>query len=96
MGSLAVGYFTNSLQLNTVFITIITTLDLVLLPHMTSFFAKENVTRIVRMMEKTIHLQLYFSIPIMFGMLTVYDKLVPWFFEKNLYTSIMLFLIFQL
>ncbi|WP_213181058.1 oligosaccharide flippase family protein [Enterococcus lactis] len=88
MGSMAVGYFTNSLQLNTVFITIITTLDLVLLPHMTGFFAKENVTRIVRMMEKTIHLQLYFSIPIMFGMLTVYDKLVPWFFgEKFIYIN---------
>lgn len=41
LGSVAVGYFTNSLQLNTVFITIITTLDIVLLPHMTSFFAKK-------------------------------------------------------
>ncbi|MCO5450537.1 polysaccharide biosynthesis C-terminal domain-containing protein, partial [Enterococcus faecium] len=61
---------------------------LVLLPRMTDFFAKENVSRIVRMMEKTIHLQLYFSIPIMFGMLTVYDKLVPWFFgEKFIYIN---------
>ena len=39
-------------------------------------------------MEKTIHLQLFFSIPIMFGILTVYDKLVPWFFgEKFLYVN---------
>lgn len=83
LGSVAVGYFTNSLQLNTVFITIITTLDIVLLPHMTSFFAKKNMEKIVRTMEKTIHLQLFFSIPIMFGMLTVYDKLVPWFFGEK-------------
>ncbi|MGX7173691.1 oligosaccharide flippase family protein [Enterococcus ratti] len=83
LGSVAVGYFTNALQLNTVFITIITTLDLVLLPHMTSFFAKENITKIVSTMEKTIHLQLFFSIPIMFGMLAVYDKLVPWFFGEK-------------
>lgn len=88
LGSATVGFFTNSLQLNTVFIAVITTLDLVLLPHMTSFFAKENIERIVRTMEKTIHLQLFFSVPIMFGLLTVYDKLVPWFFgEKFLYVN---------
>ena len=88
LGSTAVGFFTNSLQLNTVFVTIITTLDLVLLPHMTRFFAKENIEKIISMMEKTIHLQLFFSIPIMFGILTVYDKLVPWFFgEKFLYVN---------
>ncbi|EGO7700150.1 oligosaccharide flippase family protein, partial [Enterococcus faecalis] len=88
LGSVAVGYFINSLQLNTVFITVITTLDLVLLPHMTGIFAKRNTDKIVRTMEKTIHLQLFFSIPIMFGMLTIYDKLVPWFFgEKFLYIN---------
>lgn len=88
LGSTAVGYFTNSLQLNNVFISIITTLDLVLLPHMTGLFAKKNTDRIVSTMEKTIHLQLFFSIPIMFGILTVYDKLVPWFFgSKFLYIN---------
>lgn len=88
LGSVAVGYFSNSLQINSVFITIITTLDLVLLPHMTSYFAGGNTKKIVETMRKTIHLQLFFSIAIMFGMLTVYDKLVPWFFgEKFLYIN---------
>lgn len=83
VGNVAVGYFTNSLQLNNVFITIITTIDMVLLPYMTGLFAKNNTQKIVRTMETTIHLQLFFSIPIMFGMLTVYDKLVPWFFGNK-------------
>lgn len=70
------------------FITIITTLDIVLLPHMSGLFAKKNVERIVELMDKTIDLQLFFSLPIMFGMLTVYDKLVPWFFgEKFLFIN---------
>ncbi|EOH87157.1 oligosaccharide flippase family protein [Enterococcus villorum] len=30
-------------------------------------------------LEKTTDGQLFFSIPIMFGMLTIYDKFVPWF-----------------
>ncbi|GCF93304.1 hypothetical protein NRIC_11950 [Enterococcus florum] len=83
LGAVAVGYYANSLQLNTVFITIITTLDLVLLPHMTSLFASKESSKIVRMMEKTINLQLFISIPTMFGMLIVYDKLVPWFFGSK-------------
>lgn len=88
IGASAVGFYTNSLTLNTVFITIITTLDIVLLPHMSGLFAKKNVERIVELMDKTIDLQLFFSLPIMFGMLTVYDKLVPWFFgEKFLFIN---------
>ncbi|MDT2822156.1 oligosaccharide flippase family protein [Enterococcus devriesei] len=80
LGSAAVGYFSNSLQLNNVFITIITTIDIVLLPHMSGLFAKNNISKIVDLMENTLHFQLFFSIPIMFGILTVYDKLIPWFF----------------
>lgn len=83
VGSTAVGYYTNSMQLNDVFVTIITTLDVVLLPHMSSLFAKDKTNRIVEVMDATIHIQLFFSIPLMFGMLTVYDKLVPWFFGNK-------------
>lgn len=88
LGSTFVGYYTNSLQLNTVFITVITTLDVVLLPHMSGLFAQNNENKIIDVMKKTVHLQLYFSIPIMFGILTVYDKLIPWFFgDKFLFIN---------
>ena len=83
IGSTAVGYYTNSLTINTVFITIITTVDMVLLPHMSGLYAKGNVKNMVNIIDKTLHLQLYFSVPAMFGMLIVYDKLVPWFFGKE-------------
>lgn len=83
LGSAAVGYFSNSLQLNNVFITVITTIDIVLLPHMSGLFAKNNISKIVDLMKNTLHLQLFFSIPIMFGILTVYDKLIPWFFGEK-------------
>ena len=80
LGTAAVGYFSNSLQLNNVIVTIITTLDIVLLPYMTGLFANNNTKKIIRTMDITLHLQLFFSIPLMFGLLTVFDKLVPWFF----------------
>lgn len=83
LGEKSVGFYTNALTLNTVFITIITTLDTVMLPHMSGLFAKNNIKRIIDTMKKTIHIQLFFSIAIMFGMLTVFDKLVPWFFGNK-------------
>lgn len=83
IGVASVGFYTSSLTLNNVFITIITTIDIVLLPHMSGLFAKNNVQKIISLMEKTIHLQLFFSIPLMFGVLTVYDKLIPWFFSEK-------------
>lgn len=88
LGAASVGFYTTSLTLNNVFITIITTLDIVLLPHMSGLFAKSEERKIVVLMEKTVHLQLFFSIPIMFGVLTVYDKLIPWFFgDKFLFIN---------
>lgn len=83
LGSAAVGFFSNSLQLNSVIITIITTLDIVLLPYMTGLFANNDTNKIIKTMDTTLHLQLFFSIPLMFGMLTIYDKMVPWFFGSE-------------
>ncbi len=88
LGTAAVGYFSNSLQINNVIVTVITTLDIVLLPHMTGLFASNNSKKIIKTMDLTIHLQLFFSIPLMFGLLTIFDKLVPWFFgSKFLYLN---------
>jgi len=50
---------------------------------MSDLFAKSEKKKIVRTMEKSIHLQLFISIPVMFGILTVYDKLIPWFFGSK-------------
>lgn len=83
LGSAAVGYFSNSLQLNNVIVTVITTLDIVLLPYMTGLFASDHKEKIIQTMDVTLHVQLFFSIPLMFGMLTIYDKLVPWFFGNE-------------
>lgn len=88
VGEAAVGYYTNSMQISQVFITLITTLDLVLLPYMTGMFAKNRVDKMLAMMDKTLHGQLFISIPLMFGLLTTFDKLVPWFFgEKFLFIN---------
>ena len=83
-----VGIYANSMQLNSIIVTLIATLDTVLLPHMTGLISDNKENQIVNVMKKTLNLQFFFSIGAFFGILTVYDKLVPWFFgEKFLYLN---------
>lgn len=88
ISQVSVGYYSNALTLNIVFITLLSTLDTVMLPHMSSLYAKNNISEIIKTLRKTVHVQLFFSIAIFFGVLTIYDKLVPWFFgEKFIYIT---------
>lgn len=82
----AVGFFSNSLQLANVAITLITTLDVVLLPQMSRLFADNNQKKLISILNRTLHLQLFFSIPTTGGLIIISSKLVPWFFgDKFLY-----------
>ena len=78
-----VGFFSNGLQLITVTVTLITTLDIVLLPRMSNYFAQGRKDAIVRVLKQTLNLQLYFSIPIFVGVCVITPKLVPWFFGSQ-------------
>lgn len=60
IGTTFVGYYTNSLVINDVFVSVITTLDIVLLPHMSGLFAKKDTKKMIEIMKRTIHLQLFF------------------------------------
>ena len=78
--TVSVGYYTNAIVVNTVLITLITTLDSVLLPRMSNMVIKGKTKQIVDIMKKTIHLQLFFTIPMMFGLILITPNFIPWFF----------------
>ncbi|MCA5014440.1 MULTISPECIES: oligosaccharide flippase family protein [unclassified Enterococcus] len=79
----AVGLYFNSLQLTTIFVALIGTLDTVLLPYMTNLYTHDGKEKMVHLMKRTLHLQLYFSIPLMFGIIATNQKLIPWFFGDS-------------
>lgn len=83
IGQAAVGYYSNATTLNTVFLTLLSTFDTVMLPHMSTLFAKRKLNELKATLENTLHVQLFFSIALFFGVLTVYDKLIPWFFGSK-------------
>lgn len=83
VSSVAVGLYSNSLQLITIFVTLIGTLDTVLMPHMTKLFSDNNHSKMINTMEKSLDLQFFLSIPLMFGIILVNNKMIPWFFGND-------------
>lgn len=79
----SVGYYANTLIINGVLVTLVTTLDLVLLPKFSNLVSKGKNEDIVKAMKKTINIQLFFTIPMMFGLWEITSKFVPWFFGEK-------------
>lgn len=93
-----VGFYSNAVLLNTVIITLLTTLDVVLMPRMSSLFSKSKRNDVISIMRMTIHTQLFFSIAMFFGLISIQEKLVDWFFgdsfiELNQYIPLLSILI---
>lgn len=79
----SVGYYTNTLALNSIIVVLITTLDSVLLPKFSNLVSKGDVKIVLNLIKKTLNLQFFLTIPLMFGVLLITPKLVPWFFGEQ-------------
>ncbi|CCO12012.2 polysaccharide biosynthesis family protein [Carnobacterium maltaromaticum LMA28] len=78
--STEVGFYTNAVSLGSICITLITTIDLVMLPKMSNLFSNNHNELMDKYLKLSIHIQLLASIPIAFGLIGISNKLVPWFF----------------
>lgn len=78
-----VGFYTNATNLTSICVTLITTLDLVLLPRMSSLFSNNNISKMKSLFKKSLSIQLFFSIPISFGLASIADSMVPWFLGES-------------
>src|SRR5699024_5210365 len=81
--SSSVGFYSNTVQINNILVTLITTLDLVLLPKMSHLFSKGKFNEIMKVLQKSLHLQMFFSIPLSFGLLIITPQFIPWFFGEK-------------
>ncbi|MCF1619995.1 oligosaccharide flippase family protein [Tetragenococcus koreensis] len=77
--STMVGFFSNSLQVSTIFRTLIGTFDAVLLPRVTNLTSK-NSNKMTQVLSYAIDFQLFFSIPAMFGIMATNRQIIDWFF----------------
>ncbi len=78
-----VGLYTNSMMLISISVTMISVLDNVLMPHMTKLFVSNKTEKMKEVLNKTVQIQLFFSILLFFGILLVTPSLVPWLFGSE-------------
>lgn len=79
----AVGLFSNSLTLITMVGSLINAMNTVLLPRMSALQSKKNENALIVALSKSLHIQLYFTIPLMFGIIAVTPKMIQWFFGTS-------------
>lgn len=75
-----VAYFSNTVLIINVVVTMLTTIDTVLLPRMTNLVSNQEEDSMILLLEKSIHLELFLTIPMMFGLIAIAPKFVLWFF----------------
>ncbi|WP_282845423.1 polysaccharide biosynthesis C-terminal domain-containing protein [Leuconostoc suionicum] len=78
-----VGVFSNALLVTTFFITLISSVDTVLMPHATRLFSQNKHDAGYVMIQRVLNSEAYFTIAIAAGIIALSDKLIPWFFGSS-------------
>ncbi|MDT2706160.1 oligosaccharide flippase family protein [Enterococcus dispar] len=79
----AVGLYSNAMSLITMSGAIINALNVVMIPKMSNLANKKEKKDIIPILEKTVHLQIFITIGMAFGIASIANTLVPWFFGES-------------
>lgn len=82
-GEVEVGLYGNAVKISATIVTMISTINSVMLPRMSHLFANQKLHLIKSSLNEIVHGQLFISIPAAFGLSAVITKLVPWFFGPD-------------
>lgn len=74
-----VAYYEQSQKIVKVLLTLITAFGTVMLPRISNYFAKNDTKKIKESLNKSFNYASIMSVPLMFGIISVSDSLVPWF-----------------
>lgn len=83
-----VGIYSNSLTLVFMSGSIVGALNTVMIPHMSKLVDSNEPAKMTKILERTIHLQLYFTIAIMFGIIAINGKMIGWFYGSEFYSMV--------
>ena len=83
VGAAAVGYYSNSYALVFVISSLLGSLDMVLLPRMSNLHVKGENDKMIEVLKTTIHIELFLTIAAMFGIISINEKIIPWFFGNE-------------
>lgn len=78
-----VGIYSNAYMLVLMSGNIVNAMNTIMIPHMSNLFGKDDNEGMIKLLEKSIHLQLFFTVAIMFGINAISNNLVGWFFGEE-------------
>lgn len=90
-----VAYYEQSQKIVKVSLTIITSLGTVMIPRMSSIFAKGDNEKIKKYMKESFNFVWFLGFPIMFGLIAISRNLIPWFFGHEFLQVIPLMMVFS-
>ncbi len=75
-----VGYYEQGQKVIRVLLTLVTSLGIVMIPRMASIFASGDKEKVYEYMKKSFKFVFFLAFPIVFGLMSVSQSFVPWFF----------------
>lgn len=78
-----VGYYEQAQKVVKMLLTIITSLGTVMMPRIANTFASGNKEKVKEYMKKSFRMVFFFGIPLIFGLISVSDAFVPFFFGSG-------------
>ncbi len=85
------GFYDSSEKVLTIPLALITSLGVVMLPHMSNLYATNNSQRTTAIFEKSIYFAMFLATSMGFGLMAVAKTFVPWFYGPEFNTCITLF-----
>lgn len=79
----ATGFFSQSDSLIKITLTIVTSLGVVMLPHISNLFSKGKHEQVRKMLMKSFNLLTALAVPIMFGIMAIALNFAPFFFGSQ-------------
>lgn len=78
-----VGYYEQSQKITRLAITIVTALGTVMIPRISNVNSKGDKKKLINYIYNSFNLVWFLSVPITFGLISIADNFVPWFFGKG-------------
>lgn len=75
-----VGLYSNAYMLVLISSNIINAMNTIMIPRMSQMYGKDDEKGMIILLKKTVQLQLFFTIAMMFGINSISNHLVDWFF----------------
>lgn len=85
-----VGFYSQADKIVKILMTIITSLGLVLLPHIASMIKEKNMKNVRTQVKDAIHFVIALGFPMVVGLICISPYFVPWFFGPGYNSSILL------